>query len=258
MPRKLLIFLYFLARPDWRKGYGFPVCFPAGNRSGLGSTVSVLLDHADYAYVAHPDYPERKLLVSDIYQCRALDLAATGTKPARKATPNGPRKVNKTWLPAPLPSGWYINPGTLKYEERDANGLVMTTMSAQPLPPTTAIINRMAIAQRLRRDYALSIPQPAVKGDLDSYLSYVEVKQRDIAINEIFGIESNRGWLAISKDVPENAHVEEGDDGVFAAWELADAFKSGLETGTHSRKCLSPPDGFIVSTVGVEMLSLAR
>ena len=84
------------------------------------------------------------------------------------------------------------------------------------------------------------------------------MKQRDIAFNEIFGIESNHGWLAISKDVPENAHVEEGDDGVFAAWELADAFKSGLETGTHSRKCLSPPDGFIVSTVGVEMLSLAR
>jgi hypothetical protein len=33
----------------------------------LASTVSVLLDHADYAYVAHPDFPEGKPLVSDIY-----------------------------------------------------------------------------------------------------------------------------------------------------------------------------------------------
>ena len=31
-----MVFLYFLARPDWRKGYGFPDFFPAGNRSGLG------------------------------------------------------------------------------------------------------------------------------------------------------------------------------------------------------------------------------
>ena len=30
-----MVFLYFLARPDWQKGYGFPDFFPAGNRSGL-------------------------------------------------------------------------------------------------------------------------------------------------------------------------------------------------------------------------------
>jgi len=30
-----VVFLYFLARPDWRKGHGFPDFFPAGNRSGL-------------------------------------------------------------------------------------------------------------------------------------------------------------------------------------------------------------------------------
>jgi hypothetical protein len=44
---------------------------------------------------------------------------------------------------------------------------------------------------------------PAGKGDSDSYLSYeyVEVKQRDIAFNAIFGIESNHGWLAISFDL---------------------------------------------------------
>ena len=35
IPRKLMVFLYFLACPDWRKGYGFPDFFPAGNRSGL-------------------------------------------------------------------------------------------------------------------------------------------------------------------------------------------------------------------------------
>ena len=47
------------------------------------------------------------------------------------------------------------------------------------------------------------------------------MKQRDREFNEVFGIDINHGWLAVSKDVPENAHVVEG-------WELADAQKSEL------------------------------
>ena len=46
-----MVFLYFLACPDWRKGYGFPDFFPAGNRSGLDhplpSVVLIFIDHED-------------------------------------------------------------------------------------------------------------------------------------------------------------------------------------------------------------------
>ena len=35
-----MVFLYFLACPDWRKGHGFPDFFPAGNRSGLDQSPS--------------------------------------------------------------------------------------------------------------------------------------------------------------------------------------------------------------------------
>ena len=38
-----MVFLYFLARPDWRKSYGFPDFFPAENRSGLGQSVQAIL-----------------------------------------------------------------------------------------------------------------------------------------------------------------------------------------------------------------------
>ena len=40
IPRKLMVFLSFLACPDWRKGHGFPDFFPSGNRSGLALSKS--------------------------------------------------------------------------------------------------------------------------------------------------------------------------------------------------------------------------
>jgi len=44
-----MVFLYFLARRDWQKGYGFPDFFPAGNRSGL-ALGSLIRQETDFCY----------------------------------------------------------------------------------------------------------------------------------------------------------------------------------------------------------------
>jgi len=47
-----MVFLYFLARPDWRKGCGFPDFFPEGNRSGLGSHWCKQVPTSEYSNIA--------------------------------------------------------------------------------------------------------------------------------------------------------------------------------------------------------------
>jgi len=203
----------------------------------LAAGTSELPPSVAYAYVVHSDYPDGMPLVEDGYRHRAVELGAKGNIPAKKATPNGPKLVGKEWLPAPLALGWFINPVTLLYEKRNADGVVITTSLHRPAPYAAATLKKMAVVQRLRREFELSILQPAGRRDSDSYLSYKEVKQRDLEFNALFGFELNHGWLAVSKDVPEDAHLAEGDS-AFTAWELADALKSDLEAGADSRKCL--------------------
>ena len=197
----------------------------------LAAGTSVLPDGLDYAYVVHPDYPAGKPLVAKGYNFRTV------RKGGNNPTPNGPRYVEKELLPAPLPLGWYANSATLMYEQRNAAGIAVATTKARPVPPTIAIMRKMSLVHQLRWGYEISVLQPAGQGDSDSYLTYREVKQRDLDFNAIFGIENNHLWLSVSKDVPEYAHEGEGD-GAFTARELADALNTELETGADSRKCL--------------------
>jgi len=203
----------------------------------LAPRTTQLPDAVAYAYVVHTDYPSGKPLVAKGFKHRAVEIAGKGGAPSKKATPSGPKYVDKEWLPAPLPFGWYINPATLRYEQRNADGVVITSSLPRPMPSAVSIVKKMSSVQRLRREYEVSILQPLGKGDSDSYLSYWEVRQRDIDFNDIFGIDSSHRWFAISKDVPEYAHEGESD-GAFTAWELADAQKTELEAGAGSRKCL--------------------
>jgi hypothetical protein len=52
-----------------------------------------------WLFLIGPAVPER----------RVVDLAAKGGNLPNLATPNGPKNVEKEWIGAPLPGGWYIN-----------------------------------------------------------------------------------------------------------------------------------------------------
>ena len=134
----------------------------------------------------------------------------------------------------PLPHNWRINPESGHYEHLSEGRLAMSVSIQRPNPPTIPTMKGLLSVHQARREYEISILRPAGKGDSDSYLSYLEVAQRDRDFNDIYGIENSHGWLAVSKeDVP----VGEGDS-TFTTWEVADATKIPLQEGDRSRKCL--------------------
>jgi len=135
----------------------------------LAAGTTELPPGVDYAFVIHHDFPGGRSLVADGHRHRTVDLPARGGKPPQKATPNGPRKVNKTWLPPPLPSGWHVNSVTLMYELRNAVGAVMMVSAARPTPTGIAIKKNMAVVLRLRREFEICIAQPCGRGDSDRY-----------------------------------------------------------------------------------------
>ena len=201
----------------------------------LAAGTTELPDSISYAYVVDPDYPEGKPLVGKDFKHRSVDLAAKGGKPAAKATPNAPKNVEKKLVSAPLSDNWHINCEALRYEHLPTPGVVTTSSLARPIPPAISS-SKLPAARRLRREYELSILQVSGQEDSDSYLSFTAVKQRDKDFNFIFGIPSALCWLAHSKDVPETPIALPAID--HDAWELADAQKSVLATGSILRPCL--------------------